>query len=108
MHHASRPDGLRLQRLKSNSFKVTFRIGDRRYRFADGRPIGLPLRPNRVSPRHRQEAATELLLAFKQALDRGWRPDQDERPVTLQELLSSYSPASDHSEKYRKGHGHLS
>ena len=102
MHHASRPDGLRLQRLKSNSFKVTFRIGDRRYRFADGRPIGLPLRPNRASPRHRQEAATVLLLAFKQALDRGWRPDQDERPVTLQELLSSYSPASDHSEKYRK------
>ena len=42
MHHASRPDGLRLQRLKSNTFKVTFRIGDRRYRFADGRPIGLP------------------------------------------------------------------
>ena len=102
MHHASRPDGLRLQRLKSNSFKVTFRIGDRRYRFADGRPIGLPLRPNSVSPRHRQEAATELLLAFKQALDRGWRPDQDERPVTLQELLSCYSPSSDHSEKYRK------
>ena len=45
MHHASRPDGLRLQRLKSNSFKVTFRIGDRRYRFADGRPIGLPCVP---------------------------------------------------------------
>jgi integrase len=102
MHHASRPDGLRLQHLKSNTFKVTFRIGDRRYRFADGRSIGLPLRPNRVSPRHRKEAATELLLAFKQALDRGWRPDQDERPVTLQELLSNYSPASDHSEKYRR------
>ena len=72
MHHASRPDGLRLQHLKSNTFKVTFRIGDRRYRFADGRPLGLPLRPNRVSPRQRQEA-TELLLAFKQALDKGWR-----------------------------------
>ena len=102
MHHASRPDDLRLQRLKSNTFKVTFRIGDRRYRFADGRSIGPSLRPNHVSPRHRQEAATELLLAFKQALDQGWRPDQDERPVTLQELFSSYSPAPDHSEKYRK------
>ena len=92
MHHASRPDGLRLQHLKSNTFKVTFRIGDRRYRFADGRPIGLPVRPNRLPIRYREEAATELLVAFKQALDRGWRPDQDERPVTLQELLSSYSP----------------
>ena len=102
MHHASRPDGLRLQRLKSNTFKVTFRIGDRRYRFADGRPIGLALRPNRLPIRYREEAATELLLAFKQALDRGWRPDQDVRPVTLRELLSSYSPAPDHSEKYRK------
>ena len=102
MHLASRPDGLRLQRLKSNTFKVTFRIGDRRYRFADGRPIGLPLRPNRLPIRYREEAATELLVAFKQALDRGWRPDQDEHPVTLQELLSSYSPAPDHSEKYRK------
>ena len=102
MHHASRPDGLRLQRLKSNTFKVTFRIGDRRYRFADGRPIGLSIRPNRLPIRYREEAATELLLAFKQALDRGWRPDQDVRPVTLQELLSSYSPAADHSEKYRR------
>ena len=102
MHHASRPEGLRLQRLKSNTFKVTFRIGDRRYRFADGRPIGLPLRPNRLPTRHREEAATELLLAFKQALDRGWRPDQEERPVTLQEVLSRYSPATDHSEKYRR------
>ena len=102
MHHASRPDGLRLQRLKSNTFKVTFRIGDRRYRFADGRPIGLALRPNRLPSKHREEAATELLLAFKQALDRGWRPDQDERPVTLLELLSAYSPATDHSDKYRR------
>ncbi|MCH1583152.1 MAG: site-specific integrase, partial [Flavobacteriales bacterium] len=102
MYHASRADGLRLQRLKSNTFKVTFRIGDRRCRFADGRPIGLPLRPNRLPIRYREEAATELLLAFKQALDRGWRPDQDVRPVTLQELLSSYSPAADHSEKYRR------
>lgn len=102
MHHASRPDGLRLQRLKSSTFKVTFRIGDRRYRFADGRPIGLPLRPNRLPFRHREEAATELLLAFKQALDRGWRPDQDVRPVTLLQLLSGYSPTPDHSEKYRR------
>ena len=100
MHHASRPDGLRLQRLKSNTFKVTFRIGDRRYRFADGRSIGLPLRPNRLPIQYREEAAIELLLAFKQALHRGWRPDQDERLVTLQELLSRYCPAADHSEKY--------
>ena len=83
-------------------YRVIFYLGHQRYRYSHGKAIGLALKPNSHLEPHRSELATELLLAFKQALDRGWRPDQDERPVTLLELLSSYSPAPDHSEKYRK------
>ena len=100
--HATHPTRLRLSTDTTGTHRVIFYLGRQRYRYSHGKALGLNLKPNSQPEPYRSELATELLLAFKQALDRGWRPDQDERPVTLQELLSSYAPESDHSEKYRR------
>ena len=100
--HIAQPHRLRLVKDAKGTHRVQFYIGQRRYRYAHGKAIGCPLRPNTYPEPTRTDVATELLIAFKAALDRGWRPDQDERPLTLQELLTSYSPAPDHSEKYRR------
>ena len=100
--HTAQPHRLRLVRDAKGTHRVQFYIGQRRYRYAHGKAIGCPLRPNTYPEPTRTDVATELLIAFKAALDRGWRPDQDERPVTLLELLTSYSPVPDHSEKYRR------
>ena len=96
------PTRLRVCLDHNKRYYITFQLGKTRHRYANGNAIGLTLKPNSQPEPYRSELATELLLAFKQALDRGWRPDQDERPVTLQELLTCYSPAADHSEKYRR------
>lgn len=100
--HATHPTRLRLSTDTTGAYRIIFYLGHQRYRYSHGKAIGLALKPNSHLEPHRSELATELLLAFKQALDRGWRPHQDHRPVTLLELLTSYSPAPDHSEKYRK------
>ena len=100
--HTAQPHRLRLVRDAKGTHRVQFYIGQRRYRYAHGKAIGCPLRPNAHPEPIRTDVATELLIEFKAALDRGWRPDQNERPVTLLELLTSYSPAPDHSEKYRR------
>ena len=100
--HTAQPHRLRLVRDAKGTHRVQFYLGQRRYRYAHGKAICCLLRPNIHPEPTRTEVATELLIAFKAALDRGWRPDQEQRPVTLQELLTSYSPAPDLSEKYRR------
>ena len=100
--HTTYPTRLRLSKDTRGNLCVRFYIGSRRYRYAHGKAIGVDLKPNAHPEPIRSELGMELLIAFKAALDRGWRPDQDERPVTLLQLLLGYSPAPDYSEKYRK------
>lgn len=78
--HTAHPHRLRLVRDAKGTHRVQFYIGQRRYRYAHGKAIGCPLRPNTHPEPTRTDVATELLIAFKAALDRGWRPDQEERP----------------------------
>ncbi len=100
--HTTYPTRLRLSKDTRGNLCVRFYIGSRRYRYAHGKAIGVALKPNAHPEPIRSELGTELLIAFKVALDKGWRPDQDERHVTLLQLLSGYTPAPDHNEKYRK------
>jgi integrase len=96
------PSRLRLSKDVKGTYRILFYIGKQRYRYAHGKAIRSEFKPNIHSEPTRLDVATELLLAFKQALDKGWRPDQDHCPATLQDLLTAYSPSPEYSEKYRR------
>lgn len=93
---------LKLTKTSKKTFYVSFYIGDKRYRYSDGKVIGRKLQPNRLDPKVRQEAASELLLAFRDKLNSGWAPVNDSDNGTVYSRIERFESDSHLTTKYRK------
>ena len=93
---------LRLTKTAKGLYYISFYCGSNRYRYSDGKCLGLDIRPNRSELSVRQELASELLLAFRNALEEGWSPIVSETELSQIERFKRFSPEPHLSDKYKK------
>ena len=56
---------------------ISVRKNGKRYRFYNGEPIGVPVKPNLLPVKLRLKAFKELLIQYHIAIKGGWSPDKD-------------------------------
>jgi integrase len=56
---------------------ISIRKNGKRYRFYNGEPIGVPVKPNLLPVKLRHKAFKELLIQYHIAIKGGWSPDKD-------------------------------
>ena len=96
----------RVTKKTQTEYLISFWYDNKRYRFSNGKPIGLDLSPNTYHITTRKEKADILCSAFTLAIRNGWRPSsvQEEKMTigsiakkTLKRKLSL-----DYSSSYKK------
>ena len=98
---------LHLQTLAKGKFAIAFyHLGKGIDTLMEGYP-DQDIAPNKQSliPERRKELAYMLLLEFKRALEKGWRPQiqgELEAPRMLRDAMKRYIPAAHLTEKYRQ------
>ena len=64
-------------------YLISFWYGGKRYRYSNGKAIGLNLRPNLFAINERLRQAEVLCSAYTMAIREGWRPIELEAEVTI-------------------------
>ena len=64
-------------------YLISFWYGNKRYRYSNGRAIGLDLSPNLFPVRERVRHAEVLCSAFTMAIREGWRPVEVEERMSI-------------------------
>lgn len=93
---------LRLTKTNYGNFYVSFYVGNTRYRYFNGRALNKDISPNNCPSENSRIESSKLLLAFKTALDKGWRPNGVKNTRTILSKLVEYRPKEYLSSKYRK------
>ncbi len=66
-----------VNRYRKDMYCISIRKNGKRYRFYNGEPIGVPVKPNLLPVKLRHKAFKELLIQYHIAIKSGWSPDKD-------------------------------
>ncbi|MDC3345884.1 site-specific integrase [Schleiferiaceae bacterium] len=86
-------------------YLISFWYGNKRYRYSNGRAIGLNLSPNLFPVNDRLRQAEVLCSAFTMAIREGWRPIELEAEVTIGSIADrslKRKQSLDYSTSYKK------
>ena len=77
---------------RQDQFCISLSVNGKRYRFYNGEPIGVPVKPNLLPVKQRHKAFKELLIQYHIAIKGGWSPEKDTRDKkdTPEILTSDY------------------
>ncbi len=64
-------------RYRKDMYCISIRKNGKRYRFYNGEPIGVPVKPNLLPVKLRYKVFKELLIQYHIAIKGGWSPDKD-------------------------------
>jgi integrase len=62
---------------RQDQFCISLSVNGKRYRFYNGEPIGVPVKPNLLPVNLRYKAFKELLIQYHIAIKGGWSPEKD-------------------------------